>query len=144
MEKDGIVKSKYLSMLTIILIETAGLIIGIALCNIYKNNIDNNKYFFIVLTCAYISIIYIAIFYSLAFKYGVEKGKFKSSFLACIIIFAVFGFCILLVGGDIEEIDNISLDGLYGKLTIILTIIVVIILTISYNISKKIFNTKEF
>ncbi len=132
------VKAKYLTSILIICWANLLTYIGALLIGKLTNSLDisiiNNS----LIGSLFGALLVIALSLPLIFKYGVEKGRI-------FLIVIIFGFSFLI--GLISKLFVIpeylkNLDKTYGGYLI--TIIIILFLVISYFISKKIYQKKEF
>ena len=137
----NVVRAKYIS--SIILTVVLGIIalaIGIGISYIKTNAINLNEIISSLMGTALSSITIISLLYPIVFKFGATNGK--------IILFAVvfgIGGIVALVSNFIDMTSVINMiNGLDNYSLIAIPIISVILLGISYLISNKIYQNKEF
>lgn len=137
----NVVRAKYIA--SIILTVALGIIalaIGIGISYIKTNAINLNEIISSLMGTALSSITIISLLYPIVFKFGATNGK--------IILFAVvfgIGGIVALVSNFIDMTSVINMiNGLDNYSLIAIPIISVILLGISYLISNKIYQNKEF
>ncbi len=136
--RKNVVKAKYITSILIIcwailLTYIGGIIFGELSNSLNISLLNNNIY-----SCLFGALLIISLSFPLIFKYGVERGR-----IFLIVIIFGFIFLISLISKYItipEYLKNI--DNQYGMY--IISIIILLILFISYLISKKIYQKKEF
>ena len=131
----NVVRAKYIaSIILTVVLGIIALAIGIGISYIKTNAINLNEIISSLMGTALSSIIIISLLYPIVFKFGATNGK--------IILFAVvFG-----IGGIVALVSNVinMINGLDNYSLIAIPIISVILLGISYLISNKIYQNKEF
>ena len=139
--RKNVVRAKYIAsiILTIILAAVA-LVIGIGISYTKTNSINLNEIISSLMGTMLSSIIIISLLYPIVFKFGATNGR--------IILFAVV-FGIAGIGTLIAQfVDMTSIINMINRLDsyslIAIPIISAILLGISYLISNKIYQNKEF
>ena len=139
--RKNVVRAKYIAsiILTIILAAVA-LVIGIGISYTKTNSINLNEIISSLMGTMLSSVIIISLLYPIVFKFGATNGR--------IILFAVV-FGIAGIGTLIAQfVDMTSIINMINRLDsyslIAIPIISVILLGISYLISNKIYQNKEF
>lgn len=137
----NVVRAKYIaSIILTVVLGIIALAIGIGISYIKTNAINLNEIISSLMGTALSSITIISLLYPIVFKFGATNGK--------IILFAVvFG-----IGGIVALVSNFiymtsvinMINGLDNYSLIAIPIISVILLGISYLISNKIYQNKEF
>ena len=139
--RKNVVRAKYIAsiILTIILAAVA-LVIGIGISYTKTNSINLNEIISSLMGTMLSSVIIISLLYPIVFKFGATNGR--------IILFAVV-FGIAGIGALIAQfVDMTSIINMINRLDsyslIAIPIISVILIGISYLISNKIYQNKEF
>ena len=137
----NVVRAKYIaSIILTVVLGIIALAIGIGLSYIKTNAINLNEIISSLMGTALSSITIISLLYPIVFKFGATNGK--------IILFAVvfgIGGIVALVSNFIDMTSVINMiNGLDNYSLIAIPIISVILLGISYLISNKIYQNKEF
>lgn len=139
--RKNVVRAKYIAsiILTIILAAVA-LVIGIGISYTKTNSINLNEIISSLMGTMLSSVIIISLLYPIVFKFGATNGR--------IILFAVV-FGIAGIGTLIAQfVDMTSIINMINRLDsyslIAIPIISVILIGISYLISNKIYQNKEF
>ncbi len=137
----NVVRAKYIaSIILTVVLGIIALAIGIGISYIKTNAINLNEIISSLMGTALSSIIIISLLYPIVFKFGATNGK--------IILFAVvfgIGGIVALVSNFIDMTSVINMiNGLDNYSLIAIPIISVILLGISYLISNKIYQNKEF
>ena len=139
--RKNVVRTKYIAsiILTIILAAVA-LIIGIGISYTKTNSINLNEIISSLMGTMLSSVIIISLLYPIVFKFGATNGR--------IILFAVV-FGIAGIGALIAQfVDTTPIINMINRLDsyslIAIPIISVILIGISYLISNKIYQNKEF
>lgn len=139
--RKNVVRAKYIAsiILTIILAAVA-LVIGIGISYTKTNSINLNEIISSLMGTMLSSVIIISLLYPIVFKFGATNGR--------IILFAVV-FGIAGIGTLIAQfVDMTSIINMINRLDsyalVAIPIISVILLGISYLISNKIYQNKEF
>ena len=139
--RKNVVRAKYIAsiILTIILAAVA-LVIGIGISYTKTNSINLNEIISSLMGTILSNVIIICLLYPIVFKFGATNGR--------IILFAVV-FGIAGIGTLIAQfVDMTSIINMINRLDsyslIAIPIISVILLGISYLISNKIYQNKEF
>ena len=137
----NVVRAKYIaSIILTVVLEIIALAIGIGISYIKTNAINLNEIISSLMGTALSNITIISLLYPIVFKFGATNGK--------IILFAVvfgIGGIVALVSNFIDMTSVINMiNGLENYSIIAIPIISVILLGISYLISNKIYQNKEF
>ena len=137
----NVVRAKYIaSIILTVVLGIIALAIGIGISYIKTNAINLNEIISSLMGTALSSITIISLLYPRVFKFGATNGK--------IILFAVvfgIGGIVALVSNFIDMTSVINMiNGLDNYSLIAIPIISVILLGISYLISNKIYQNKEF
>ena len=137
----NVVRAKYIaSIILTVVLGIIALAIGIGISYIKTNAINLNEIISSLMGTALSSITIISLLYPIVFKFGATNGK--------IILFAVvfgIGGIVALVSNFIDMTSVINMiNGLDNYSLIAIPIISVILLGISYLISNKIYQNKEF
>lgn len=137
----NVVRAKYIaSLILTVVLGIIALAIGIGISYIKTNAINLNEIISSLMGTALSSITIISLLYPIVFKFGATNGK--------IILFAVvfgIGGIVALVSNFIDMTSVINMiNGLDNYSLIAIPIISVILLGISYLISNKIYQNKEF
>lgn len=137
----NVVRAKYIaSIILTVVLGIIALTIGIGISYIKTNAINLNEIISSLMGTALSSITIISLLYPIVFKFGATNGK--------IILFAVvfgIGGIVALVSNFIDMTSVINMiNGLDNYSLIAIPIISVILLGISYLISNKIYQNKEF
>ena len=137
----NVVRAKYIaSIILTVVLGIIALAIGIGISYIKTNAINLNEIISSLMGTALSSITIISLLYPIVFKFGATNGK--------IILFAVvfgIGGIVALVSNFIDMTSVINMiKGLDNYSLIAIPIISVILLGISYLISNKIYQNKEF
>ena len=137
----NVVRAKYIaSIILTVVLGIIALSIGIGISYIKTNAINLNEIISSLMGTALSSITIISLLYPIVFKFGATNGK--------IILFAVvfgIGGIVALVSNFIDMTSVINMiNGLDNYSLIAIPIISVILLGISYLISNKIYQNKEF
>lgn len=139
--RKNVVRAKYIAsiILTIILAAVA-LVIGIGISYTKTNSINLNEIISSLMGTMLSSVIIISLLYPIVFKFGATNGR--------IILFAVV-FGIAGIGAFIAQfVDMTFIINMINRLDsyalVAIPIISVILLGISYLISNKIYQNKEF
>ena len=137
----NVVRAKYIaSIILTVVLGIIALAIGIGISYIKTNAINLNEIISSLMGTALSSITIISLLYPIVFKFGATNGK--------IILFAVvfgIGGIVALVSNFIDMTSVINMiNGLDNYSLIAIPIISVILLGISYLISSKIYQNKEF
>lgn len=139
--RKNVVKAKYIaSIILTIILAIVSLAIGIGISYTQKNSINLDEIISSQMGTMLSSVIIISLLYPIVFKFGATNGR--------IILFAVV-FGIAGIGALIEQFIDMTLiiniiNGLDIYSLIAIPIISVILLGISYLISNKIYQNKEF
>ena len=137
----NVVRAKYIaSIILTVVLGIIALAIGIGISYIKTNAINLNEIISSLMGTALSSITIISLLYPIVFKFGATNGK--------IILFAVvfgIGGIVALVSNFIDMTSVINMiNGLDNYSLIAIPIISVILLGISYLISNKIYQNKEY
>ena len=137
----NVVRAKYIaSIILTVVLGIIALAIGIGISYIKTNAINLNEIISSLMGTALSSITIISLLYPIVFKFGATNGK--------IILFAVvfgIGGIVALVSNFIDMTSVINMINVLDNYSLIaIPIISVILLGISYLISNKIYQNKEF
>ena len=131
--KTNIVKSKYITTISLTIIATIISIICSFIISNFKTTVNFSGYLFAI-------FILVSILFPFLFKYGAEKGR---------IVMFILGMGVVAVFILLKKVINISIPtniitffDSYGL--IIFLVLSIIFISISYLISKKIYLKKEF
>lgn len=139
--RKNVVRAKYMaSIILTIILGIVSLTISVGINYIKSNNLNLDAIISSLIGAVFSSIFIISLFYPIVFKFGATNAR--------IILFAmVFGIA-AIIGVISRLVDMTSvinmINGLDNYLFVIIPIISVIILGISYLISNKIYQHKEF
>lgn len=139
--RKNVVRSKYIaSIILTIILGILSLAIGIGIAYTKTNNINVDEIISSLMGTMLSSVIIISLLYPIMFKFGATNGR--------IILFAVI-FGIAGIGALIAQFVDMTfainmINGLDNYSLIAIPIISVILLGISYLISNKIYQHKEF
>lgn len=139
--RKNVVRAKYIaSIILMIILAVVAFSIGIGISYIKTNSINLDEIISSLMGTMLSSVIIISLLYPIVFKFGATNGR--------IILFAVV-FGIAGIGTLIAQfIDMTSIINIINKLDnyllIAIPIIYIILLGISYLISSKIYQNKEF
>ena len=139
--RKNVVRAKYMaSIILTIILGIVSLTISVGINYIKSNNVNLDAIISSLIGAVFSSIFIISLFYPIVFKFGATNAR--------IILFAmVFGIS-AIIGVISRLVDMTSvinmINGLDNYLFVIIPIISVIILGISYLISNKIYQHKEF
>ncbi len=139
--RKNVVRAKYIaSIILTIILGAVALIIGIGISYTKTNSINLNEIISSLMGTMLSSVIIISLLYPIVFKFGATNGR--------IILFAVV-FGIAGIGALISQfVDMTPIINMINRLDsyslIAIPIISVILIGISYLISNKIYQNKEF
>lgn len=136
-----VVRAKYIAsiILTIILV-AVDLVIGMGISYTKTNSINLDEIISSLMGTMLSSVIIISLLYPIVFKFGATNGRI----ILFAVVFGIAGIGALIAGFiDMTPIINI-INGLDNYLFIAIPIISIILLGISYLISNKIYQSKEF
>ncbi len=139
--RKNVVKAKYIaSIILTVVLGAVALAIGIGISYTKTNSINLDEIISSLMGTMLSSIIIISLLYPIVFKFGATNGR--------IILFAVV-FGIAGIGAVVSQFVDMTfiinmLDRLDNYALIAVPIISVILLGISYLISNKIYQSKEF
>ena len=139
--RKNVVRAKYIaSIILMIVLEAVALVIGIGISYTKTNSINLNEIISSLMGTMLSSVIVISLLYPIVFKFGATNGR--------IILFAVV-FGIAGIGALIAQfVDTTPIINMINRLDsyslIAIPIISAILLGISYLISNKIYQNKEF
>ena len=139
--RKNVVRAKYIaSIILTIILGAVALIIGIGISYTKTNSINLNEIISSLMGTMLSSVIIISLLYPIVFKFGATNGR--------IILFAVV-FGIAGIGALIAQfVDTTPIINMINRLDsyslIAIPIISVILIGISYLISNKIYQNKEF
>ena len=139
--RKNVVRAKYIASIVLtIILGIISLLIGIGI-NYIKTNIMNSDEIISSLVGTLLSnIIIISIFYPIVFKFGATNGRI----ILFTVVFGIAGIGALITQFvDMNSIINM-INGLDNYSLISIPIISVILLGMSYLISNKIYQNKEF
>ena len=139
--RKNVVRAKYIAsiILTIILVAVA-LAIGIGISYTKTNSINLDEIISSLMGTMLSSVIIISLLYPIVFKFGATNGRI----ILFAVVFGIAGIGALIAQFiDMTPIINI-INGLDNYLLIAIPIISIILLGISYLISNKIYQSKEF
>lgn len=137
----NVVRAKYIaSIILTVVLGAVALAIGIGISYTKTNGINLNEIISSLMGTVLSSVIIIALLYPIVFKFGATNGR--------IILFAVV-FGIVGIGALISNFVDMTsvinmINGLDNYSLIAIPIISIILLGISYLISNKIYQSKEF
>ena len=139
--RKNVVRAKYIaSIILTIILGIVSLAIGVGIDYAKTNSINLDETISSLMETVLSSVIIISLLYPIVFKFGATNGR--------IILFAVV-FGIAGIGALISQFVDMTyiinmINGLDGYSLIAIPIISVILLGISYLISNKIYQSKEF
>ncbi len=139
--RKNVVRAKYIAsiILTIILVAVA-LVIGMGINYTKTNSINLDEIISSLMGTMLSSVIIISLLYPIVFKFGATNGRI----ILFAVVFGIAGIGALIAQCiDMTPIINI-INGLDNYLFIAIPIISIILLGISYLISNKIYQSKEF
>lgn len=139
--RKNVVRAKYIAsiILTIILVAVA-LVIGMGINYTKTNSINLDEIISSLMGTMLSSVIIISLLYPIVFKFGATNGRI----ILFAVVFGIAGIGALIAQCiDMTPIINI-INGLNNYLFIAIPIISIILLGISYLISNKIYQSKEF
>ena len=139
--RKNVVRAKYIAsiILTIILVAVA-LVIGMGINYTKTNSINLDEIISSLMGTMLSSVIIISLLYPIVFKFGATNGRI----ILFAVVFGIAGIGALIAQCiDMTPIINI-INGLDNYLFIAIPIISIILLGISYLISNKIYQNKEF
>lgn len=139
--RKNVVRAKYIAsiILTIILVAIA-LVIGIGISYTKTNSINLDEIISSLMGTMLSSVIIISLLYPIVFKFGATNGRI----ILFAVVFGIAGIGALIAQFiDMTPIINI-INELDNYLLIVIPIISIILLGISYLISNKIYQSKEF
>lgn len=137
----NVVRAKYIaSIILTVVLGIIALAIGIGISYIKTNAINLNEIISSLMGTALSSITIISLLYPIVFKFGATNGKI----ILFVVVFGIGGI-VALVSNFIDMTSVINMiNGLDNYSLIAIPIISVILLGISYLISNKIYQNKEF
>lgn len=137
----NVVRAKYIaSIILTVVLGIIALAIGIGISYIKTNAINLNEIISSLMGTALSSITIISLLYPIVFKFGATNGKI----ILFAVVFGIAGIGTLIAQFiDMTPIINI-INKLDNYLLIAIPIIYIILLGISYLISSKIYQNKEF
>jgi len=139
--RKNVVRAKYIaSIILTAILGVAALTIGVGISYIKTNSINLDEIMSSLMGTILSSVIIISLLYPIVFKFGATNGR--------IILFAVV-FGVAGIGALIAQFVDMTfiinmINGLDSYSLIAIPIISVILLVISYLISNKIYQSKEF
>lgn len=139
--RKNVIRAKYIAsiILTIILAAVA-LVIGIGISYTKTNSINLNEIISSLMETILSNIIIISLLYPIVFKFGATNGRI----ILFAVVFGIAGIGVLIA----QFVDMTSIINMINRLDsyslIAIPIISVILIGISYLISNKIYQNKEF
>ena len=139
--RKNVVKAKYIaSIILTVILSVVALAFGVGVAYIKSNNINLDETISALMGTVLSSVIIISLLYPIVFKFGATNGRI----ILFAVVFGIAGIGALIsnfidmtpVINMINELDNYAL--------IAIPIISIILLGISYLISNKIYQHKEF
>ena len=139
--RKNVVRAKYIaSIILTIILAIVSLTIGIGISYTKTNSINLDEIISSLMGTMLSSIIIISLLYPIVFKFGATNGRI----ILFAVVFGIAGIGALIAQFiDMTPIINI-INGLDNYLLIAIPIISIILLGISYLISNKIYQSKEF
>ena len=137
----NVVRAKYIvSIILMIILAVVAFFIGIGISYIKTNSINLDEIISSLMGTMLSSVIIISLLYPIVFKFGATNGRI----ILFAVVFGIAGIGTLIAQFiDIAPIINI-INKLDNYLLIAIPIIYIILLGISYLISSKIYQNKEF
>lgn len=137
----NVVRAKYIvSIILIIILAVVAFFIGIGISYIKTNSINLDEIISSLMGTMLSSVIIISLLYPIVFKFGATNGRI----ILFAVVFGIAGIGTLIAQFiDMAPIINI-INKLDNYLLIAIPIIYIILLGISYLISSKIYQNKEF
>jgi ABC-2 type transport system permease protein len=139
--RKNVVRAKYIaSIILTVVLGIIALMIGIGISYTKTNSINLDEIISSLMGTILSSIIIISLLYPIVFKFGATNGRI----ILFVVVFGIVGTVALIAKFiDITCIINL-INGLENDLFIAIPIISAILLGISYLISNKIYQSKEF
>ncbi|MCI8346121.1 MAG: ABC-2 transporter permease [Clostridia bacterium] len=139
--RKNVVKAKYIaSVILIVILGAVALTFGVGVAYIKSNSINLDEIISSLMGTMLSSVIIISLLYPIVFKFGATNGRI----ILFAVVFGIAGIGALIAQCiDMTPIINI-INGLDNYLFIAIPIISIILLGISYLISNKIYQSKEF
>lgn len=139
--RKNVVRAKYIaSTILMIILAVVAFSIGIGISYIKTNSINLDEIISSLMGTMLSSVIIVSLLYPIVFKFGVTNGRI----ILFAVVFGIAGIGTLIARFiDMAPIINI-INKLDNYLLIVIPIIYIILLGISYLISSKIYQNKEF
>ena len=139
--RKNVVRAKYIaSTILMIILAVVAFFIGIGISYIKTNSINLDEIISSLMGTMLSSVIIISLLYPIVFKFGATNGRI----ILFAVVFGIAGIGTLIAQFiDMAPIINI-INKLDNYLLIVIPIIYIILLGISYLISSKIYQNKEF
>ena len=139
--RKNVVRAKYIvSIILMIILAVVAFFIGIGISYIKTNSINLDEIISSLMGTMLSSVIIISLLYPIVFKFGATNGRI----ILFAVVFGIAGIGTLIARFiDMAPIINI-INKLDNYLLIVIPIIYIILLGISYLISSKIYQNKEF
>ncbi len=139
--RKNVVRAKYIaSIILTIILAVVALVIGVGIGYTKTNSINLDEIISSLIGTMLSSVIIISMLYPIVFKFGATNGRI----ILFAVVFGIAGIGALIAQFiDMTPIINI-INGLDNYLLIAIPIISIILLGISYLISNKIYQSKEF
>ena len=139
--RKNVVRAKYIvSIILMIILAVVAFFIGIGISYIKTNSINLDEIISSLMGTMLSSVIIISLLYPIVFKFGATNGRI----ILFAVVFGIAGIGTLIAQFiDMTPIINI-INKLDNYLLIAIPIIYIILLGISYLISSKIYQNKEF
>lgn len=139
--RKNVVRAKYIaSIILMIILAVVAFFIGIGISYIKTNSINLDEIISSLMGTMLSSVIIISLLYPIVFKFGATNGRI----ILFAVVFGIVGIGTLIAQFiDMTPIINI-INKLDNYLLIAIPIIYIILLGISYLISSKIYQNKEF
>ena len=139
--RKNVVRAKYIaSTIFMIILAVAAFSIGIGISYIKTNSINLDEIISSLMGTMLSSVIIVSLLYPIVFKFGATNGRI----ILFAVVFGIAGIGTLIARFiDMAPIINI-INKLDNYLLIVIPIIYIILLGISYLISSKIYQNKEF
>ncbi len=139
--RENVVKAKYIaSIILTVILSVVALTLGIGVTYIKLNCINIEEVLSSLMGTMLSSVIIISLLYPIIFKFGATNGRI----ILFAVVFGIAGICALLA----QFIDFTPIINMINKLDncalIAIPIISIILLSISYLISNKIYQKKEY
>lgn len=139
--RENVVKAKYIaSIILTVILSVVALTLGIGVTYIKLNCINIEEVLSSLMGTMLSSVIIISLLYPIIFKFGATNGRI----ILFAVVFGIAGICALLA----QFIDFTPIINMINKLDncalIVIPIISIILLSISYLISNKIYQKKEY